>query len=74
MTYLYGFQCIINPDLVLGSMVSGGLLGATLSFSGQWFRSTLSNFELAFWPSLHAEMPGVVSDILQVGFYLEQVR
>ena len=39
-------------DLVLGSMVSGGLLGATLSFSGQWFRSALSIFELAFWLSL----------------------
>ena len=33
-------------------MVSGGLLGATLSFSGQWFRSALSIFELAFWLSL----------------------
>ena len=39
-------------------MVSGGLLGATLSFSGQWFRSALSIFELAFWLSLQVMPDG----------------
>ena len=39
-------------------MVSGGLLGATLSFSGQWFRSELSIFELAFWLSLQVMPDG----------------